>query len=175
MKLGDWLRENDDFVDYLIFPESIESELIGYSLKINHGEKLLFQPLELMSGVEVAKFIMMRYNDKWIKVSEYLENYRDIGLVSSKEITDNFDGTITVNATGEVVNLESAFNTDDFVNSDKQENKTDNQHVNSNKRDRVEKYVSTNTANHQIMNYNNSQLSNVIIKDIVDELCIKIY
>lgn len=174
MLLGEWLHENHDFVDEIDLPSSIDHELIEYILKIEYGEKLVHKPMQNLTGIEVAKFVNMRYNSKWLKVFEYLESV-EIGTVNSKDIVENFDGSITVNQSGDVVNLESAFNTEDFVNSDKQENTLENQHSNLNTRTRKENYISTYTGNKQVMNYNNTQLSNVVVKDIVNELCLKIY
>lgn len=176
MLLSDWLLENLKFTELINAPnEEIEPTLINYILITEHGRKVIHEPFESLAGLEVAQFVNMRYNNKWIKIDEYLKNDFDIGVVNSKDITENFDGTISINQTGQVTNKESTFNTDEFVNKDNQDNELQNENVNVNTRDRQEKYKSYYTANKQIQNLNNESLAEIIVNDIVNELCLKIY
>lgn len=177
MLLSEWLFENSDFIDLLEVPTESElsNDLVGVILKVNYGQRIIHEPFESLNSIEVANLLNMRYNKKWKAVTEYLNNGYELGVVNSKDITENYDGTITGNLSGEVTNKESADNVDAFINSDKQENTVVNESANLNTRTRTEKYKSYYSANQQVMNMNNENISNVITKDIVAELCLRIY
>jgi|SRR5699024_140584 len=176
MKLGEWLKDNKDILlSELEIPSELDGDLIGLILSTNYSERIIFEPYEDLTGVEVAKFLNMKYNQKWEDISEYLENAFDIGVVNKKEIDETNEGEQSGEQVGNLKNKESAFNTNDFVNKDSQESNINNQSSNTSERTRIEKYYSYHTGNQQVMNYDNEQISHVVSKDIVNELCLKIY
>src|SRR5699024_7395841 len=136
-------KDNKDILlSELEIPTELDSDLIGFILSTNYSERTIFKPYEDLSGVEVAKFLNMKYNQKWEDISEYLENVFDIGVVNRKEIDETNEGEQSGEQTGNLKNKESAFNTDDFVNKDSQENNINNQSSNTSERTRTEKYYS---------------------------------
>lgn len=178
--LGDWLAEFDSDLETELKvpgvpdkPDLIAS--IMFSLKLSHASKTIHTPISKLTGVEVAQYLNLLYTDKWERMLGYINDGFDIGETNKKLINETSSDNKTNTQTGNVINKESAFNTDDFINNDMQENELTQESDYGRNRERTESYHSYYTALQQMNNINSENLALIITKDIVNELCLKIY
>lgn len=172
----DWLSNKQDFVETLNIPVNILGDTdLKTILKVKFGQKKVFKNFDNLTGVEVANYINSLYNKKWEWLDSFITNDFEIGETNRKTVTENYNNKVTGNQSGTQTNKESAYNTDEFLNSDLTENTSNNLSDQKGDRTRTESYKSYYTSLQQLKNVNSESMLELIINDIQKELCLQIY
>lgn len=176
MKLYEWLDNKRDFIDTLNIPDELIHDVdVKTALKVKFGQSEMHKIFHKMTGSEVADYLNSVYNSKWKWLVEFSNSQYDIGEVNRKEIKENYLNDVEGELSGNIINQESAYNIDDFINRDKQDNKSENSSKQIGERERTEKYMSYYTTLQQFHNVDRYDLTQLVLQDIKNELCLKIY
>lgn len=177
MLLKDWLTNKRDFETNLNIP----TELVGDDfdvktmLMVNYGQSQLHKVFHDMTGKEVANYLNSLYNEKWDWLVDFIAESYEIGEVNRKRVNEKYINDTEGTQDGLTTNRESAFNADDFVNSEQSESELNNRGKQKGNRERTESYSSYYTTLQQLSNVDKNNVKTIILKDIKNELCLKIY
>lgn len=172
----EWLSSKQNFVETLNIPENILGDTdLKTVLKVKYGQRKVYKSFNELTGNEVANYLNSLYNSKWEWLDSFINESFDVGETNRKTITENFSSKVTGNQSGSLTNKESAYNTDEFLNSDQTESTSDNLSDQTGDRTRTESYKSYYTSLQQLKNVNSESMLELIINDIQKELCLQIY
>lgn len=171
-----FLADKHDIVPNIDIPDNIVGDSdIKTMLIVKYGEREVYKVFHKLTSVEVANYINNLYNKKWQWLSEFIDHSFEIGETNVKKVTENYLNENTGNQSGSVTNSESAFNVDDFVNSDKSDTATELTGEQSGNRERIESYKSYYTSLQQMNNVNRNNMLELVLNDIQNELCLQVY
>lgn len=172
----EWLSNKQNFVETLNIPENILGDTdLKTVLKVKFGQRKVYKSFNELTGNEVANYLNSLYNKKWEWLDSFINESFDVGETNRKTITENYKNKVTGNQSGSLTNKESAYNTDEFLNSDQTESTSDNLSDQTGDRTRTESYKSYYTSLQQLKNVNRESMLELIINDIQKELCLQIY
>lgn len=174
--LSKFLADKHDIVPNINIPENIVGDSdIKTMLVVKYGEREVYKIYNTLTAIEVANYINNLYNKKWEWLSEFIEHSFDVGETNVKTVTENYLNENTGNQSGSVTNSESAFNVDDFVNSDKSNTESEMLGEQKGNRERIESYKSYYTSLQQMNNVNRNNILELVLEDIKNELCLQVY
>ena len=144
-------------------------------LKLNHGDKVVFEKFNTISKREVAQMLMLQHGKNWNRIIDVSINGLNIGATSVHTVTETIKETENRNNSREDINLVSAFNTDELVTNDGI-NSNNNESVNGDKT-----RILTDEVSDYATQYNNLSLSiknninDIVITDVSNFLTLSIY
>ena len=180
MNLAEYLGQTNIFTELMevgsnpIF--NIENnQNMNMLLKLNHGDKVVFDKFNTISIKEVAQMLMLQHGKNWQRVIDVSVNGLNIGASSVHTVTETTTETESRINSREDLNKVSAYNSDELVTNDGT-NSNNNENVNGDKT-----RILTDEVSDYATQFNNLSLSiknniiDIVITDVSNFLTLSIY
>lgn len=123
MNLTEYLGQDNIFMDLMEVGDSpiFNSETVNTMnmlLKLNHGEKVVFNKFESISIREVAQMLTLQHSKNWQRIIDVSANGLNIGATAVHTITETTTETENRTNNREDLNKVSAYNSDELVTND---------------------------------------------------------
>lgn len=143
--------------------------------KVTQGDRVLNVAYQQLSVSEVAQILLMRYLTKWNQITELFELEYPVDTNSMVTETETIlDDGLQIQ-TDEVINKESAFNDDEFVNLDSRSDSSNRDTENNRSRTFEQSRKSLQAIMLRKSILEKDVLLDVIFKDIANEITLSIY
>lgn len=180
MNLAQYLGQSNIFTHLMALSDNpiftIENtQRMDMLLKLNHGDKVVFNKLESVSVESIAEMLAVQHGKNWKRILDVSLNGLNIGASSVHTVTETTIEKESRTNVREDVNKVSAYNSDELVTNDGA-NSNNNENVNG---DRTR--LLTDEVSDYKTQYNNLSLSiknniiDIIITDVSNFLTLSIY
>lgn len=134
--------------------------------KTMYGVRKVPRNLQSLSVREVARVLTMAYAKRWEMWYNQIIKELEIGVVSERIITDKGSDETERETDVKRVNETSAFNDDDFVADNSNDDSTTDSMISNRENERSEKLIDFSTVQKQLEMFNQSFIIDIVMKDI---------
>ena len=180
MNLAEYLGQTNIFTELMEVGDNpifnIENnQNMNMLLKLNHGDKVVFDKFNAISINEVARMLTLQHGKNWKRILDVSINGLNIGASSTHTITETITETENRTNIREDLNKVSAYNSDELVTNDGT-NSNNNENVNGDKlRVLTDEVTDYNTLFNNLSTSIKNNIIDIVITDVSNFLTLSIY
>lgn len=179
MSLRKWLETQGSLIEAIEalnpFPFITDAKQLEYMLLLNYGQRTVFTPMEGVDVNDMAAQIILAYKDKWDKVFDLSNSLGNIGATQSRKIGGKVTTNKTEKADGETINSTAAFNSPDMMKDNavdfNNEKTTTTEVIN----DGTDETISLKAAFTNLPLLEQTNIINVVLKDVANYITVSVY